>query len=119
MFTFSVHCEKNFPLRKQTSDLDVGLPCGINDRQYIYTVADYLPWLLDSFRPDLVLYDAGVDPHQDDVLGKLSLTDQGTLFSFLIQGLCPPVFGDFFTTISCQSSSFSLDHPQRSRAVLR
>lgn len=37
----------------------------------------HLPWLLDSFRPDLVLYDAGVDPHQDDELGRLRLTDEG------------------------------------------
>lgn len=72
-----MHCEKNFPLRKQQSDLDVGLDCGFNDEQYLNTVRDYLPWLLDTFRPDLVLYDAGVDPHQDDALGKLCLTDQG------------------------------------------
>ena len=77
VFTFSMHCEKNFPLRKQQSDLDVGLDCGLNDEQYLNTVQDYLPWLLDSFRPDLILYDAGVDPHQDDALGKLCLTDQG------------------------------------------
>lgn len=37
----------------------------------------HLPWLLDTFRPDLVLYDAGVDPHRGDELGKLCLTDQG------------------------------------------
>lgn len=77
VFTFSMHCEKNFPLRKQQSDLDVGLECGLNDKQYLNTVEDYLPWLLDLFNPDLVLYDAGVDPHQDDALGKLNLTDQG------------------------------------------
>lgn len=79
VFTFSMHCEKNFPLRKQQSDLDVGLECGLNDKQYLNTVKDYLPWLLDLFNPDLVLYDAGVDPHQDDALGKLNLTDQGTV----------------------------------------
>lgn len=72
-----MHCEKNFPLRKQQSDLDVGLKCGLNDEQYLNTVRDYLPWILDTFKPDLVLYDAGVDPHRDDALGKLNLTDQG------------------------------------------
>ena len=41
------------------------------------TVEAHLPWLLDTFRPDLVLYDAGVDPHWDDELGRLRLTDQG------------------------------------------
>ena len=67
-----MHCEKNFPLRKQQSDLDVGLDCGLNDEQYLRVVMDYLPWLMDTFKPDLVLHDAGVDPHQDDELGKLS-----------------------------------------------
>lgn len=41
------------------------------------TVETHLPWLLETFRPDLVLYDAGVDPHWEDELGKLRLTDQG------------------------------------------
>lgn len=80
VFTFSAHCENNFPLRKQQSDLDVGLERGLNDRQYLDTVMDYLPWIFDTFKPDLVLYDAGVDPHQDDALGKLNLTDQGIMF---------------------------------------
>ena len=89
VFTFSMHCEKNFPLRKQQSDLDVGLDCGLNDEQYLNTVQDYLPWLLDSFRPDLILYDAGVDPHQDDALGKLCLTDQGkrSMYSTILRDL--------------------------------
>lgn len=41
------------------------------------TVETHLPWLLDTFRPDLLLYDAGVDPHWDDELGRLRLTDRG------------------------------------------
>ena len=77
VFTFSMHCENNFPVRKQQSDLDVGLECGLEDKKYLHTLLDYLPWILDTYRPDLVLYDAGVDPHQDDALGKLNLTDQG------------------------------------------
>lgn len=77
VFTFSMHCENNFPLRKQQSDLDVGLECGLEDKKYLDTLLDHLPWILDTYRPDLVLYDAGVDPHQDDALGKLNLTDQG------------------------------------------
>lgn len=77
IFTFSVHCEKNFPVRKQASDLDVGLPCGLEDKEYLETVRIHLAWLLDRFRPGIVLYDAGVDPHKDDVLGKLNLSDQG------------------------------------------
>lgn len=46
------------------------------------TVEAYLPWLLQTFRPDLVLYDAGVDPHWEDELGRLRLTDQGHLLAF-------------------------------------
>ncbi|XP_067102587.1 uncharacterized protein SYNPCC7002_A1628 [Osmerus mordax] len=77
VFTFSVHCGKNFPVRKQRSDLDVSLEDGIEDKEYLDTVKTHLPWVLDRFRPDLVLYDAGVDPHWEDELGRLRLTDQG------------------------------------------
>ncbi|MCB0210534.1 MAG: histone deacetylase [Anaerolineae bacterium] len=77
VFTFSVHCEKNFPFRKQHSDRDIGLPEGTADAAYLKVLADHLPNLLNQVRPDLVLYDAGVDPHQADRLGKLALTDEG------------------------------------------
>ncbi|XP_072248249.1 uncharacterized protein SYNPCC7002_A1628 isoform X2 [Leuresthes tenuis] len=77
VFTFSVHCGKNFPLRKQQSDLDISVEDGLEDKEYISTVEAHLPWLLETFRPDLVLYDAGVDPHWEDELGRLRLTDQG------------------------------------------
>lgn len=77
IFTFSMHCEANFPFRKQASDLDVGLPIGMEDDAYLERLAQYLPDLLTGVRPDLVLYDAGVDPHKDDLLGKLALSDAG------------------------------------------
>jgi acetoin utilization deacetylase AcuC-like enzyme len=77
VFTFSMHCQVNFPGTKQTSDLDVPLAVGIEDQLYLQTLAAYLPDLLTQVQPDLVLYDAGVDPHQDDLLGKLALTDRG------------------------------------------
>ncbi|XP_033969100.1 uncharacterized protein SYNPCC7002_A1628 [Trematomus bernacchii] len=77
VFTFSVHCGKNFPLRKQQSDLDISLDDGMEDKEYLSTVETHLPLLLETFRPDLVLYDAGVDPHWEDELGRLRLTDQG------------------------------------------
>lgn len=77
VFTFSMHCEINFPSTKQTSDLDVPLPEGMEDDTYLQTLAQYLPDLLSEFQPDLVLYDAGVDPHAGDRLGKLALTDTG------------------------------------------
>jgi acetoin utilization deacetylase AcuC-like enzyme len=49
----------------------------MEDEAYLCVLADTLPPLLDGFRPDLVLYDAGVDPHRNDKLGKLALTDAG------------------------------------------
>lgn len=46
-------------------------------RLVFYCLQEHLPWILNTFRPDLVLYDAGVDPHYKDDLGKLELSDQG------------------------------------------
>ncbi|GAB4147825.1 MAG: histone deacetylase [Cyanobacteria bacterium J069] len=77
VFTFSMHCEVNFPGTKQQSDLDVPLPAGMEDDDYLRTLADHLPDLLSQVRPDLVLFDAGVDTHVGDRLGKLALTDSG------------------------------------------
>lgn len=104
-----MHCEKNFPLRKQQSDLDVGLECGLNDKQYLNTVEDYLPWLLDLFNPDLVLYDAGVDPHQDDALGKLNLTDQGTAKERSISNRWLQYLGVCFTLLCTCVARFMVD----------
>jgi acetoin utilization deacetylase AcuC-like enzyme len=77
VFTFSMHCEVNFPGTKQQSDLDIPLPEGMKDEAYLATLAKTLPDVLTQVKPDLVLYDAGVDPHRDDQLGKLALTDEG------------------------------------------
>mmetsp|Transcript_33849 Transcript_33849/g.63747 ORF Transcript_33849/g.63747 Transcript_33849/m.63747 type:complete len:304 (+) Transcript_33849:345-1256(+) len=77
VFTLSVHCEDNFPHRKQLSDLDVPLPRGVRDEEYLQVVKQALQSVLDSFQPDLVLYDAGVDTHELDALGFLELTDFG------------------------------------------
>jgi acetoin utilization deacetylase AcuC-like enzyme len=76
-FTFSMHCAANFPFRKQASDHDVELPIGMEDDAYLASLAEHLPGLLTQVQPDLVLYDAGVDPHHADLLGKLALTDAG------------------------------------------
>jgi acetoin utilization deacetylase AcuC-like enzyme len=77
VYTVSMHCESNFPFQKQVSDLDISLPDGTADKEYLQEVARRLPRILEDVRPDLVLYDAGVDVHEEDVLGKLALTDQG------------------------------------------
>lgn len=79
IFTLSVHAGSNFPHRKQQSTLDVPLPDGVGDVEYLGTVARILPEVLTSFRPDIVLYDAGVDTHVDDALGRLAMTDAGLM----------------------------------------
>lgn len=75
--TFSMHAEKNFPVRKARSTLDVPLADGIGDADYLGALADALPPLIDGFAPDMILYQAGVDPHGEDRLGRLGLTDTG------------------------------------------
>lgn len=77
VFTFSMHCGVNFPLRKQQSDLDVPLAEGLEDDAYLQVLAEHLPDLLAQVKPDIVFYNAGVDPHVGDRLGKLALTDTG------------------------------------------
>ncbi|MGB3670585.1 MAG: histone deacetylase [Phormidesmis sp.] len=77
VFTFSMHCGVNFPGRKQQSDLDVALAENTEDEAYLAELRSHLPALLERLQPDLVMYDAGVDVHKDDRLGKLALTDAG------------------------------------------
>jgi acetoin utilization deacetylase AcuC-like enzyme len=75
--TFSMHCRTNFPLHKQTSDLDLALDAGLENEAYLRLLAEHLPGLLEDVRPHLVFYNAGVDPHVDDKLGRLALTEEG------------------------------------------
>lgn len=77
VFTFSMHADRNFPVRKARSGLDVALPDGTGDAAYLEALARHLPDLFARIAPDLVLYQAGVDPHRDDRLGRLALTDAG------------------------------------------
>lgn len=76
-FTFSIHGAGNYPLFKKSSSIDVELPKGAGDGAFLDALDSVVPGLLDRFRPDLVLYQAGVDPHEDDRLGTLSLTIDG------------------------------------------
>ncbi|MGF7147667.1 acetoin utilization deacetylase AcuC-like enzyme [Sphingomonas zeicaulis] len=75
--TYSIHAEKNFPARKARSTLDVGLPDNTGDDAYLDALAATLGPFAKSFAPDLILYQAGVDPHVEDKLGRLALTDAG------------------------------------------
>ena len=78
-FTFSMHADKNFPARKARSSRDIELPDDTDDADYLAILARELPGYLDSFAPDLMLYQGGVDPHEDDRLGRLALTDAGLI----------------------------------------
>jgi acetoin utilization deacetylase AcuC-like enzyme len=77
VFTFSMHGERNFPFRKQRSSLDIGLPDRVGDDVYLDVLDRHLPRVLEAARPDIVYYQAGVDPLAEDTLGRLSLTHAG------------------------------------------
>ncbi|KEY97570.1 histone deacetylase, partial [Sphingomonas sp. BHC-A] len=77
IFTLSIHADRNFPVRKARSTLDIGLPDGTGDEAYMDALMKVMPPVLDDFRPDLILYQAGVDPHEGDRLGRLALSDAG------------------------------------------
>lgn len=77
VFTLSVHGAKNYPLRKEKSDLDVPLPDKTTDEAYLAAIRDLVPELLDTFRPDLVFYLSGVDIIESDKLGRLSVSIAG------------------------------------------
>ncbi len=77
VFTFSMHGAKNYPLRKEKSDLDVPLPDGTGDAEYLAALRTSLPRLFADFGPDLVFYLSGVDVLATDKLGRLALTRAG------------------------------------------
>lgn len=75
--TCSIHCEKNFPYRKAQSDIDIDVPPHAKDDEYLKIVEQTLKAAIDSARPDLVLYDAGVDIYEHDPLGLLNISLDG------------------------------------------
>jgi acetoin utilization deacetylase AcuC-like enzyme len=77
VFTFSIHGARNFPFRKETSDLDIELADGTGDDEYLWHLERGLDETLERSRPQLVFYLAGADPYEDDRLGRLSLTKGG------------------------------------------
>lgn len=77
IFTFSIHSERNFPLRKERSDLDVGLPDGADDVMYLEAFEAGVRRALQLSRADLAIYLAGADPYKDDRLGRLALSKAG------------------------------------------
>jgi len=77
VFTFSMHGERNFPLRKERSSLDVALVDGLDDAGYLAQLEQHLPGCFDAARADLVFYLAGVDVAAGDRFGRLALTKHG------------------------------------------
>ncbi|MEO1038696.1 MAG: histone deacetylase [Pseudomonadota bacterium] len=77
VFTLSVHCRENWPRRKAVSDMDVEIAEGTGDAAYLSAARDALEDALEASRPDLVFFNAGVDPHVEDRLGLLALSDEG------------------------------------------
>lgn len=77
VYTFSIHGEKNYPFRKERSDLDVMLPDGTGDAEYLAQLEAALDLALARHHPDFVFYIAGADPYEGDRLGRLSLTFDG------------------------------------------
>lgn len=77
VFTFSMHGAKNYPARKERSDLDIGLPDGLSDEPYLRILRNTLPGLIDSVEPDFIFYLSGVDVLASDKLGRLSMSLEG------------------------------------------
>lgn len=77
VFTFSIHGEKNFPFRKVAGTLDIGLPDGVTDREYLDTVEEGTRRALHMADADLAIYISGADPYAGDRLGKLAITKDG------------------------------------------
>ncbi|MFT5832850.1 MAG: acetoin utilization deacetylase AcuC-like enzyme [Cognaticolwellia sp.] len=77
VFTFSMHGANNYPLRKEQSDLDIGLPDKANDELFLSTLYDTLPGLIDNLEPDFIFYLSGVDILETDKLGRLGVSMEG------------------------------------------
>lgn len=77
VFTFSMHGENNYPLKKEISDLDVNLPDGIKDSDYIYLLEKSLDDIFKVFTPDFLFFQSGIDIIETDKLGRLGVSIQG------------------------------------------
>lgn len=119
VFTLSIHGQKNFPFRKEASDLDVELPDGCGDADYLAAVEHALDELERRFTPGLVIYLAGADPFERDRLGRLKLSFDGLeardrrVFDFAWQRRIPLAFAmaggyaaDIAETVQVQLGTF-------------
>ena len=77
VFTLSFHGQKNYPFRKEKSDLDIGFDDHTDDKYYLLKLKEIIPRVIETFQPDFIFYLAGVDVLQNDKLGRLSMTIDG------------------------------------------
>lgn len=77
VFTFSMHGANNYPLKKEESDLDIGVPDKIEDDAYLKTLSDHLEPTINKVKPDIIMYLSGVDILATDKLGRLGMTING------------------------------------------
>jgi acetoin utilization deacetylase AcuC-like enzyme len=121
VFTLSMHGQKNFPFRKETSDLDVELPDGCGDDDYLAALEHALDELDRRFAPGLVIYLAGADPFERDRLGRLKLSFDGLeardrrVFDFAWRRRIPLAFSmaggyasDIAETVQVQVGTFTV-----------
>ena len=98
IFTLSMHGENNFPFKKESSDLDLGLADGCDDQIYLQSLNQCLEKLDSRFKTDFVIYLAGADPHEGDRLGRLKLSKTGmrlrdeTIFQYALDKQIPLAF---------------------------
>ena len=98
IFTLSMHGENNFPFKKESSDLDLGLADGCDDQIYLQSLNQCLDKLDSRFKADFVIYLAGADPHEGDRLGRLKLSKTGmrlrdeTIFQYALDKQIPLAF---------------------------
>ncbi len=77
VFTFSMHGEHNYPLKKEVSNLDIALPDAIGDKDYLYLLEKHLDEIVDQINPNFIFYQCGVDILETDKLGRLNVSMQG------------------------------------------
>ncbi len=77
VFTFSIHQQNNYPFYKPKSDMDIGLKDYTGDKVYLENLRDNVPKIINSFKPEIILYLAGADPYREDQLGNLGLSKKG------------------------------------------
>ena len=132
VFTLSLHGARNFPFRKEPSDLDVELPDGCADAEYLDAVDRALDELAHRFEPGLVLYLAGADPHEGDRLGRLKVSFDGLeardrrVMDWAWQRRLPVVMAmgggyghDLEVTVQVQVNSYRVAHEYHRRHLRR